>query len=410
MTNKNYSDHDIEHLLNQMPKLEDQRSKDDIWKQIKQSPTPPPKKPKPWLPAVISIAALFVLVLFIQSLQGTMSLSKSEDAEESRMTQEASMQASDESESAEEEATAEEGAKESGVEEEAEADSSISNTMLDSTETNGLVFENDPLLTDFTVMKFSLVDYNAIAIPATVLIPNSQIVQDFGGEQPTQLDLYLRYASEIDEEALGFSDYHPYSGTIAENDNGLVITLPEDHLYDMASAASGVYMHTLEDIFSIYSQAAILNEQGDPIEWDQVGILEEPVELSSSNYAYSVIQNANGESYLVPYTRSPYDTFSQAIDQLQNPDNSIVNSVIPDSIPFSVDETEEVVTITFDEMLTSESSAEQNLQIMIEAFVATAASFDKSIRFENWDPVIYPDLPEDTTTLVGINKLIMTLE
>ena len=73
----------------------------------------------------------------------------------------------------------------------------------------------------------------AASIPVTFLIPDSQIEEDFGDVEPNSLDLYMKYAGKIDEEALGFYDYHPYKGTLSVDGDVLVQTLPSGHGYDI---------------------------------------------------------------------------------------------------------------------------------------------------------------------------------
>lgn len=405
MTNDFDADKRLEELLSSMPNQHDTRSKDEVWAAIKQSAKPPIKKKKPWLPAVITVAALFVLVLFVQSLLSTL-----DSTSETTMTQEAKM-----SEGGMDEAGTEESSMSmSSVEESEEsADSAVAtgeaeSASLQLAEDATLIFTNDPLLETYTPMNFSM-NYQAIAFPITVLIPNERIEQDFEGRVPTQLELYKNYAAEIDEEALGFDNYHPLVGDYEEGES-LRVTLPADHPYDMASATMEVYFNTLEDVFgSTFNQAVIVDENSQPIEWDQVGPLTEPVDLISENLAYNVMQNAIGETYLIPYTRAQYATVEEAIGQLQTPDNTLVEAVIPSSLEFTVEETEDAVSIQFAEMLTADALPRRDMVAMIESLVATAASFNKSLLLENWDTTLYP-LPEDTNSLVGVNRVFLQSE
>ena len=189
MTKKNYTDHDIEQLLQEMPKLNDHRSKNDVFNQLKQHTEPPRKKSRPWLPAVISVAALFVMVLFVQSLLGTMS----NDENHMEMSEGAADRAMSGSEESAEMDTAEE----------AEVSDSSMLSMNEPTSSR-LLLSSDPILETHTVLPFAM-DYNAYAVPVTLLIPNDRIEADFGTQEVSNLDLYFAYAPLLDEEALGFS-------------------------------------------------------------------------------------------------------------------------------------------------------------------------------------------------------------
>lgn len=397
MTKKNYTDHDIEQLLQEMPKLNDHRSKNDVFNQLKQHTEPPRKKSRPWLPAVISVAALFVMVLFVQSLLGTMS------------NEEMAVNHTEMSEGAADRAM-------SGSEESAEMDTAVEaeesdSSMLSMNEptSSRLLLSSDPILETHTVLPFAM-DYNAYAVPVTLLIPNDRIEADFGTQEVSNLDLYFAYAPLLDEEALGFSDYHPLVGSYEGTEQGLQITLPDDHPYDMASATMGVYMYTLKDVFGDeFDQAYLWNEAGEPLEWDQVGPLTEPIELAQGNYAYNITQNTFGESFLVPYSRVDYPTFEAALEELTSPEYNVVDPAIPSTIEFDVVETDTQVTVTFAETLTTESLAGYPLQLFIESMLATSAEMNKQLILENWDQTLY-SLPTDPESIIGVNPIIFVAE
>lgn len=393
MTKKNYTDHDIEQLLQEMPKLNDHRSKNDVFNQLKQHTEPPRKKSRPWLPAVISVAALFVMVLFVQSLLGTMS------NDENHM--EMSEGAADRAMSGSEESA------EMDIEEAEESDSSM--LSMNEPTSSRLLLSSDPILETHTVLPFAM-DYNAYAVPVTLLIPNDRIEADFGTQEVSNLDLYFAYAPLLDEEALGFSDYHPLVGSYEGTEQGLQITLPDDHPYDMASATMGVYMYTLKDVFgNEFDQAYLWNEAGEPLEWDQVGPLTEPIELAQGNYAYNITQNTLGESFLVPYSRVDYPTFEAALEELTSPEYNVVDPAIPSTIEFEVEETDTQVTVTFAERLTAESLAGYPLQLFIESMLATSAEMNKQLILENWDQTLY-SLPTDPESIIGVNPIIFVAE
>lgn len=397
MTKKNYTDHDIEQLLQEMPKLNDHRSKNDVFNQLKQHTEPPRKKSRTWLPAVISVAALFVMVLFVQSLLGTMS------------NDEMAVNHTEMSEGAADRAM-------SGSEESAEMDTAVEaeesdSSMLSMNESTSsrLLLSSDPILETHTVLPFAM-DYNAYAVPVSLLIPNDRIEADFGTQEVSNLDLYFAYAPLLDEEALGFSDYHPLVGSYEGTEQGLQITLPDDHPYDMASATMGVYMYTLKDVFGDeFDQAYLWNEAGEPLEWDQVGPLTEPIELAQGNYAYNITQNTLGESFLVPYSRVDYPTFEAALEELTSPEYNVVDPAIPSTIEFEVEETDTQVTVTFAETLTADSLAGYPLQLFIESMLATSAEMNKQLILENWDETLY-SLPTDPDSIIGVNPIIFVAE
>ena len=119
---------------------------------------------------------------------------------------------------------------------------------------------------------------NALSVPITIVIPKEKIEVDFPNSTPNSLELYEKYAFEIDETALGFQEYHPYKGYFLAEDKMLKHYLPADHGYDTASGTAEPYFSSINEIFTDFDSLSRVNEDGSPIEWDQVGILDEPIE------------------------------------------------------------------------------------------------------------------------------------
>ena len=59
---------------------------------------------------------------------------------------------------------------------------------------------------------------DANVIPVTFFISEQQIIADFPEGEPSTVELYNMYATEISEAELGFDDYHPYKGKLTLKD------------------------------------------------------------------------------------------------------------------------------------------------------------------------------------------------
>ena len=105
----------------------------------------------------------------------------------------------------------------------------------------------DGMMDNLTLFPIGLTA-GAESIPLTFLITEEQMVEYFT-EQPTQLQLYEKFAPLINEQALGFDDYHPYRGQLTESEDTVTHIMPDNHQYDLASATMYVYFGTLQMTF-----------------------------------------------------------------------------------------------------------------------------------------------------------------
>ena len=83
MTDKKWDDKQIEELLDNIPDMQDNRSKSDILARLKQDErlnAPRRRKRKRWIPALVAVAALLVIRLLVPSM-----LRQNEGAMELRM-------------------------------------------------------------------------------------------------------------------------------------------------------------------------------------------------------------------------------------------------------------------------------------------------------------------------------------
>ena len=132
-------------------------------------------------------------------------------------------------------------------------------------------------LSDSTLFHLGLAGDQASSIPVTFIIPNSQIEEDFGSKNPTSYDLYTKYAARIDEESLGFEDYHPYKGALIADAQVIIHELPKNHGYDVASASMEVYLNTLQDTFFGFQEVRFENEDRSTVLFSQVGEPSSPL-------------------------------------------------------------------------------------------------------------------------------------
>lgn len=380
-----WDEENLESLLKQAPKVIDHRSKDELFNRLKNeglfNEQPPQKqstnqKGIRWAPLLVSIASLFIIVLIAaQYLGNDQSISMENSSLDIATT-----------ESVEESATM--NAKEESA---MQVDRSRMTNFTMATEVQQtLVYEDQ--LEDFTLFEIGLKGDDAESVPVSFLIPNEIVEEKLGTEKPTTLALYEAFSPLLDEQLLGFNEYHPLKGKLREQGNTLIHTLPEDQQYDAGTASLSNYFGSLVDTFGdAYKEVKFENSQGQGIYFEHIGEVMEPFALNSEHtqYNYFMYQLRDGAIFLSPNFRMSFPNVKEAIENMTLEANDIYRTVILPGVSFQVVEGDSVVTITFDEPLDLENFDATSTMRMVEGLLLTAASFDKHIKFEkivqeNW--------------------------
>ena len=319
------------------------------------------------MPLIASIAALFILVLIGSQFIGNKSISMDNSAMEQKAFK------------------GEEKAESTSIEdaEGAAGRSMIENFSADVQAPQTLVYESQ--LEGVTLFEIGLAGDDAESVPVSFLIPNEVITNKLGTEKPTKLQLYETFAPLIDEESLGFKEYHLLKGTFREEGKKLIHTLPKDHDYDKGSAALSNYMGALVDTFGdSYDEVQLESASGEEVYLDHIGEMTEAISLNSKStqYNYFAYQMRDGTMYLSPNFRMSYSNIEEAIENMTVEANDIYQTVILPEVSMQVEDQGEIVKITFDEPLDMEQYEPTQVMRMIEGLLLTSASFDKQIKFE----------------------------
>lgn len=387
MDKKNLEDENIEELFRSMPDVKDLRSKDEILMKLKQdnrlnktntqrSRSSRKKRPSKWIPAFIALCAILLIGLLLPSMVKN---SKNDSADSSR---EIFSTAEDKDEMQIETRT------------DNDNDATDSAAMgLEEASSNAIGNDFDNYyraaypsdVQDDTVFHVGLAGDAAASVPVTFIIPKDEIETAFNGNEPSSLDLYKRYASKIDEAALGFIDYHPYNGTFKSEGETISLTLPVNHGYDIASASMEVFLGTLQDTFYGFEAIEFLNEDGTPVEFDQVGEPSKPIKLNNGKDQanYYVTKQQNGEEYLSTNFRKSSKTLETALNDMKIKTNDIYTPVVPENVNFKISKENDYTAISFTDSLDLEKMEATAAQQMIDAILLTAASFDEQVVFEN---------------------------
>lgn len=433
MTHNQFDDDQLEHLLNNAPKLSDRRSKEEILNRLltdarlqnnthlqgaiqqpiddertsqeqqhgnptlqESTETATKKKVHKW-PIFMSVAAVFALTVFTGS-----TLLNHNDAKIDQ-------------------ANAPETSQDSISPDNHVAKSSINHDKM--MESNNIVAEHSRImslrssvyeedLTDAVVFHIGLANRDKKSVPMTYIIANERVATDFPKKKPTTLQMYEKYAPQIDEKANGFTNYHPYKGELKEKGDKLVHVLPKKNDYDVASADTNEYLDTLQDTFSDseYKDVEFENSDGTAYKFSKDEEPSKSMALTSVNhFNYYLYKDENGAEYLSPDTRKTFSTVTEALTVMRNKNDDAYIPAVPENITYTVKEVAEGVIVTFDEPLDLTTMDTVRATQMIEAMMLTAASFDQQIRLDNvvqesWEGF---DLKKFLPKPVGANKRYM---
>lgn len=368
MTENKWDDKSIEQLLSDMPNITDNRSEEEVLMRLKKDERLKPPvhtKRKRWVPAVVAAAALVVLSLLLPSMFKENDIALTDTSSDKQMESRTIGESDD--------------SKMDSFSADSAAKTSIEENMFDSF----AVYEND--IAADTIFHLGLAGDDAESVPVTFIISDEKIQEDFGELQPTSLDLYEKYADQIDEEALGFSDYHPYKGMLSVDGEMITHILPTGHNYDLGAGSIAVYSHSLQDTFYGFKHIRFENEDGSIHEFDQAGEPSKPLELKSgknnTNF-YLYIQN-NGSEFLSSNFYKSFDSLDKALQEMKVKPNDIYSPLIPENIDFSVTMDGELARVKFEETLDLNLMFPTEAIQMIEGMLLTGASFNTQLQFEN---------------------------
>ena len=376
MKKEQWDEKEIELFLKKAPKVTDHRSKDEVFNRLKDEGAfnedssqkqQNNQKGIRWAPLFVSIASLFIIVLITAQFLGN-------DESVTLQNEALDMHTPESEESVT--MSAKEDASTNGR-------SMINSLTTDAQPQRTLVYDND--LEGHTLFEIGLAGDDAESVPVSILIPDEVVAEKTGTENPSKLELYNIFSPLIDEQSLGFNEYHPYMGELREAGKTLVHTLPPDHQYDTGTASLSNYLGSLVDTFrSEYMEVEIENTNGKPIYFDHIGDVNEPFLLNDENtqYNYFMYQMRDGAVYLSPNFRMSFTNVEEAIKNMTMEANDIYRTVILPGVYLKVDEAESIVTITFEEPLNLDDYDPAQAMRMIEGLIMTVASFDKQVKFE----------------------------
>jgi hypothetical protein len=388
MKKSEWSDHEIEQLLQQMPKVKDHRDPRDIYQSL--SLKAKKRKAPVWIvPSVASLAA--VLLLFIlapQVWQGNF---------QDSATKQESTEAKDET-SNRMAKVAPENSTNIGI-----ADKKQELTLM-AAPTETAIYEED--LLEQQVITFTIPDQNAqILVPVSVLVPKDK----------TWIEYYQEQSEKLTEVQWGLSDYYPLNATLSMvNEQTMNVDVPAEHVYGNGSTNEFLFINTLNETMNRHEdlQKITFSTNGSPGimlgNYGEVSELKKPESKKRSYYLFN--PNNQNSPFIVPGIEE-FSDIRTALESMRVGNETYgLNPSIPAEFAFDInDNSKELLSLTFtggNIQLTDESK----FVYCIESILLTAKEFGfKFVKFENspFSQVGRFNLENELKVPVAPNKVIL---
>jgi hypothetical protein len=367
-----WSDKQLEELLEQLPQVKDRQPPDELYRKINarlQDEQVRRKFPKTWvLPSVAAVAAVLLIMVIGPSFLNYTGGSSQESALE-------------ESASEGEMATLENSENESTSLAKQEDQADIASTE-ESTELRMATSEVNHLVRE------DIENYITLGIPsiqANTIIPVTYVYED---PNTSRLDLVNQLFDQFPYEDFGLSPTLLAELTFEEMEgNKVLVTVPTDFTLNGGTQNQIFYEGIQETLrWMNYSEAIIKKEDGSQVEIDMYGPIDSIPLSSMMNKGYFLHMTENGSTYIVPGSllsdnlTSIEDVFNA---MKTNIDNSELQPSIPADITIETSEfDEDSLSITFNESTINQEDISHDL--MIKAILLTAKEFGYSdVTFTN---------------------------
>jgi hypothetical protein len=310
-----WSDKQLEELLRQMPKIQDDRNPRDIYLNLSIRKT----KTKQWLlPGLATVAALLLFFILVPKLMVGPQYSEDKASEKNSSTEQ-EMQTADNSTLSLKEEDAESKAKTFSGAEKVEL---LKNAIYDDEVGNG------------TALTYWIPDPQA-----QILVPVSTIVKDTNDK--SWLTLFNKEMVNLKEHEWGLSEFYPLNATLKldEKNNNVLVDVPPDHQYGQGSTTETNFINVLQkDITSNSDIRKIkFSTNGKPgIELGNFGSKEELDIVIEKNHAFFFYYSeGNDIPYLVPSIET-YKDIKTALEAMKKdqPQLGLKSSLLP-SLPIN---------------------------------------------------------------------------
>ncbi|MFC4736200.1 hypothetical protein ACFO4L_06320 [Bacillus daqingensis] len=410
MSRRKWSEDDIEKTLTKLPKIEDRRSKDELFQAVEKQrggrmPSRMEQRKRQWFfPAMASAAAVLLVVLMIPSFMNSGMFMSGDDmnsAEQNNMStmSESDLQTNSEEQAADDESTNDagndssntsspnDGAEEESAdiqvnEEEEAADNEPVNTSPGEADLSGNILNNEE--NNGNGMQEAQIDYTYEEESTTYV---TAALEEEDGSLVTltpESGSGLTKAEAV-TEALAASDPTEEDGVFSMLES-IELHQPEEgavSLYfeegtdfsSLSSAQTDYALEVLQEVLSIHQINQVYFFEGeDPLEFGPVG--ETNVGLSLMNRGFYQVDGnlVSARQAGAPMTNGAGEplTFDETVEEMANSEDESFSSVVPEEVEISDIRYEDETAFVF---FSDDGASEEEFELFQQAVELTAKYF-----------------------------------
>jgi hypothetical protein len=349
-----WSDEQLEELLRQMPKIQDNRNPRDIYQNLS---TKKRRQPAWMIPAFATAAALLLFIILVPKLLTSNEFALDGGRENSTSHEEKAVQDNDNSISMEKASRDE---RESGDNQE----------FIMATANKTALYDNE--LGNGTVLTYWIPDSQA-----QIIIPVSIVVNSNEG---SWLSSFIENMGALTEGNWGLMDYYPLNATIdlTADGNSVTVDVPSDHLYGQGSNSETIFINVLKNVISSNSdiKKIYLTTNSEPgIDFSNYGPMEEIDVDSEDKRAYFMYTPTGMDiPFIVPSTAT-FASIEEAIEAMYGdvPELGLTASLLPSFLFESITVDNNKLIVSLDDKTKMSNTGESIYSI--EALLLTAKAF-----------------------------------
>ncbi|MGG0284550.1 hypothetical protein ABEY41_05375 [Peribacillus butanolivorans] len=383
MRKPRWKENEIEDMLHQLPKVQDKRTKDEVYAGIHNK-----KRKKQWFPLIVGVASLFLMVVLASSLiigkEGTTSKEEGSDNGKLAVSELKSLPDHEQQDAKVKDKSAED----------KEENSKLQSMREEDRETKEEVFDSESVKKDKVVALAPAIYPEDLKNKSTItmgvpdnqqnfVIPISIVVNRY--DESDALNQLFNQMSDINEEQYGLSDYFPLDIEITQ---GTEMNTAHIELHEESQLLDEdiLFLHTMEETLSYLNieKMTFATDGKQGARFAHAGFLKEADIPQQKNRTFLLYQNdESSPKFLVP-SNMDYQDFEEALQAgKEEPDIEGISSAIPDDLIWEkISSDGDLVTIQLAEQAVIENSEDSLQALEAILFIAKEFGFNR-VKFEN---------------------------